>query len=811
VATKPQEFDEFMNNNLSRRPVKPLLVPVDAQIQMDRLESKLESMRAALDGFSGLESWQAVGPGADPDFHTSKLSQYFRALKRRKGMVVLAAFVGLIGGGLFTLSQTPIYRARTSIEIIGLNDNFLNTKEVDPVESRGYTSDSYIQTQAEILTSASLVRRAVATTPPAAAPSLPSDSGSPSRISQTLEQLGLQKAKKRGEALDETPSVVANLKVQPRRGTRLIEIEYDSENPQKAAAFANNLAKVYIDYTLETRVGASQQTASLLNRELESLERKLHEAQNALQDHAQRKHIVFTDDRATVQGEKLRELQSSLAKAQSDRISLQSKYEMASGSPPEALPEVMDSPTLREYYSKIPELQRQLAELKSIYGPDYYKIKRTEAQLATLQGLFNEERKNVLTRTRNEYETSMRRERLLTDVMATQGQVVSEQGRDVVTYDLLKGQVDTYKGLYDSMLQKAKSAGLASALRESTARVMEPAAPPAVPYKPNVPLNCAVGLLTGLLGGLGLVIAKDQANKTLKSPGDLLLYANMPELAVIPSVSADPYLRTLGSTQEWMPRMLRMEPTASGEDCNPLPARAPELAVWRHKPTLMAETFRGLLTSILFSSPDEKKLHVLVMTSPGPGEGKSTITSNLAIAMAEVRGRVLLIDADARKPRIHEIFNVPNEQGLTTYLMGRTPLDESAIGELIVASPVPGLYILPSGPQHSSVSALLHSERLTELLRFLRPRFELIVIDSPPVLHVPDARILARRADAAIVVARALKTTRDALLQAKQRFEDDGVTVLGAILNDWSPKDDPGSGYFNPAYYQNNNTKHTSS
>ena len=788
-----------MNQNLTPRSAGRLPAP-ESQNQLDRLESKVDALRSALSIFAAPDPWQAGAADPDADLHSSKLSQYWRALRLRKGILLLTALVGLIAGGLFTFSQTPVYRAETAIEIIGVNENFLNTRDVNPMDTGGYTTDSYIQTQAELLTSTSLVNRAVgASGAPREASAAPRR---PGKLSALLQSMGLRKPPKPPVPGDAARAAAANLKVQPRRGTRLIDIQYDSEDPKRASEFANALAKAYIDYTLEMRTETSQETANLLNHELDSLERKLHESEANLQEYANRKQLVFTDDKATVQSEKLRDVQAELSRAQADRIARQSAFEMATVSSPEALPQVMDSPSLREYQSKIGELQRQLAELKTIYAPEYYKIKRTEAQIAELRGLFNAERANIVTRTRNEYDTAIRRERLLTEALATQSRVVSDQGKDAVAYNLLKGQVDTYKSLYDNMLQKAKSAGLASALRESTARVVEPAETPTAPYKPNFPLNCAIGLLTGILGGVGLVIARDQADRTLKNPGDPQLYANLPELAVIPSVAADPYLRKLPAGQIWIQRMLG-QPSQDVES-SPLPARAPELAVWRHKPTLMAETFRGLLTSILFSSPDEHNLRVLVMTSPGPGEGKSTITSNLAIATAEVRQSVLLIDADARKPRIHEIFNVSNARGLTTYLTGQVPLDEDAIDELIVDSGVPGLSIMPSGPGHESFSALLHSERLTELLQLLRPRFNSIVIDTPPVLQVPDARILARRADAVIVVARAGRTTRDALLLAKQRFADDGVPVLGAILNDWHPKSDPTAVYYNPGYYQKN-------
>jgi capsular exopolysaccharide synthesis family protein len=313
-------------------------------------------------------------------------------------------------------------------------------------------------------------------------------------------------------------------------------------------------------------------------------------------------------------------------------------------------------------------------------------------------------------------------------------------------------------------------------------------------------MTCGIGLMAGMMSAVMLLIMRDQADRTIKNPGDAQLFVNLPELAVIPSLSADPYLRSLPSESSSMPT--RIFKNGSNRQAG-LPARAPELAVWRYKSTLLAETIRGLLTSILFSTRDERSLRVLVLTSAGAGEGKSTITSNLAVAMAEVHQRVLLIDADARKPRLHSIFNLPNDAGLTTILTGHKPLTHADLESVIVKSHIPGLSVLPSGPCFDSISTLLHSARLNEILHMLRTSYDSILIDTPPVLQVPDARVLGRRADAVILVARASKTTRDALQAARQRFHDDGVPVLGAILNGWSPKADSSFGYYNPEYYQN--------
>jgi capsular exopolysaccharide synthesis family protein len=202
----------------------------------------------------------------------------------------------------------------------------------------------------------------------------------------------------------------------------------------------------------------------------------------------------------------------------------------------------------------------------------------------------------------------------------------------------------------------------------------------------------------------------------------------------------------------------------------------------------MAEAFRATLTSILFSAENEPRVQSLVITSPSKGEGKTTVTTNLAIALAEINHRVVLIDADMRLPRLHAIFDLPNTAGLSDLLHERRPFDEYADEELARKTHIPNLYVMPAGPARTNIARLLYSHRASELLMRLRGSFDMILLDSPPVMHVPDARILARVADAVVLVMRAHHTSQMSALASVRCFEEDGRILLGTILNDWDPK-----------------------
>jgi succinoglycan biosynthesis transport protein ExoP len=317
-------------------------------------------------------------------------------------------------------------------------------------------------------------------------------------------------------------------------------------------------------------------------------------------------------------------------------------------------------------------------------------------------------------------------------------------------------------------------------MRASNVRIVDPAKVPPAPYKPDLKQGAALGSAAGIFLGAAFIILRSRADRTIQQPGESTIYLDLPELGIIPA-GKNEKLRALASEAG----------TSSPND-------RVELETWQRKPSVVAESFRAALISILFTGESglDARPQTLVLTSPGPAEGKSTVTSNLAIAIAEVGRRVLLIDADMRRPRQHEVFAVENDLGLSTLLREKTPLgSDLSLDGMIQETRIPGLWLLPSGPGTSSATNLLYSSHMSALLAYLRERFDTILIDTPPMLHIPDARVIARLADSVVMVLRANQTTRDAVMAACQRFREDGTRVLGTILNDWNPQTSP-NGYY---------------
>jgi capsular exopolysaccharide synthesis family protein len=724
------------------------------------------------------------------------LFDYWRILQRRKGTVILIAFLGLLVGVLITLPQTPVYQAHASLEIQDINQNFMNVKEMSPVNDTGaYAALTDIQTQIKILQSETLIERSTQKLRAVKPGELKNETG---RIPAWRKALNLPSPGVVDERESSLRAAAGNLKVRAAGQTRIIELLFDSTNPKLAADFLNTLTNDYIDQNIEVRWQMSQRTADWLGRQLDDMRIKLERSEDGLQAYARQSGLLFTGDKQNVSEGKLGQLQTSLSAAQAERVARQSKWEIARAAATETLPDVLNDPSLREYQGKLADLRRQQAELIATYKPEYSKVKRVEAQIAEIGTTLERERKSILERIRHEFDEAQRREALLALDYATQARLVTADGEKSITYNILKREVDSNRQLYDAMLQKVKESSIASAMRASNARVVDPAKPPRAPYKPNLRTNAALGLLAGLFLGIAFVVMRERDDRTLQEPGDAPFWLNVPELGVVPSALSS---RRLKMSHYYGRKELPvakpepgMMPVVKAGSANGSAEDRVELVTWQRKASMLAEAFRVVLASLLFTGNNGSRPRVLVMTSASAREGKTTVTANLGIALAEIRQKVLLIDADLRKPRLHEIFGLANEKGLSTLLM-ESPWAPELMEGIVQETKIPGLFLLPSGPATEAAVNLLYSATLPELLAQFKKEFDMVILDTPPMLQMPDARVIGRIADGVLLVFRAGQTTRDAAIAARQRFGEDETRVLGTILNGWDPKRSP-NGYY---------------
>jgi len=719
----------------------------------------------------------------------------WHTLIRRKVALLRFALAGLIAAVLFSLAQTPLYRARASLEVQDFNDDFLNLKSVDPTSAGNYlTLQSYFQTQIKMLQSESLVERVI---DKLKLESAPRERGWRVLASRVGRLFGLSNSSRpsRREALIQQAK--ENLMVRAAGETRLLEVQYESPDSKLAADFANTLVSEYIEQSQEMRWESTQRTAEWLTRHLDDMKAKLEQSEAELQDYARTSGLTFAAEKENVSETRLQELQGELSKALGDRIAKQAKLEEAKGKPADSLPEMLDDPTLREYRLKLTDLQRQLVELSATLTPAHYKVQRVQAQIAELQSVIETECGNILRRVINQYAAARRREEFLAQAYAQLQKSTADQSIKAIHYNTLKREVDSSRQLYQEMLQKVKQAGLAAAMRASNVVVVDTAKPPLLPYRPRVFMNSALGLLSGLFLGLGFVLLRERLDRRIQAPGDTELYLNLPELGAIPMAE------TPASRQIPNRFRRRLEPTLlSADRSNPSQTSSPELATWQSKRSFMAECVRTTLASILWPGQNGHHPRVLVFTSPCPGDGKTTVISNLGIAIAEIGRTVVLIDGDLRNPRLHSVFCMSNKWGLTDVLSADTPVETVALEHLVCRTKISGLAVLPGGSiSKVSPSNLFYSPRMSRLLARLHSEFDMVMIDAPPMIHLADARVLGRLADGVVLVVRAGQTTTESALFASQRFVEDGTRVLGTVLNSWDPKSSPRYGYGTYAGY----------
>jgi capsular exopolysaccharide synthesis family protein len=514
-----------------------------------------------------------------------------------------------------------------------------------------------------------------------------------------------------------------------------------------------------------------------------------------MQSYARGAGLIFIGTESSVATEKLQQIQKQLSAASADRMAKQSRYELAQNTPPDALADVLNDQGYRETQAKLNDLHRQIADLSAIYNPGYGKLKQAQAQAASLQAAIDRNRSDIVARIRNDYTDALRREKLLATAYDVQTGEVTGQGEKAIQYNILKREVESSRQLYDTMLQQMKQSTIATAIRAGNVRVVDPAKPPTSPVSPSLKIDSAIGLLLGLFVGVAVILIRERADRTLQQPGDAQFWTDLPELGIIPCAR----FAGSGKLKGGYGRVKALDERA-GRGVTVTtegPKESVELISWQHRPSFMAEAFRNVLTSILFIGDNGNSPRLLVFTSPASGDGKTTVVSNLGIALAEIGRKVLIIDADLRRPRQHRIFDVPNEAGLSTLLKSQEAKPDAFAG-LVQATTVPGLSLLPSGPATEAAANLLYSPRLTELLASAKKAYDMVLLDTPPMLQMTDARVLGRMTDAVILVARAEQTTRDALTAATQRLSEDRIQVLGTILNDWDPKRSP-NGYY--GYY----------
>ncbi len=734
---------------------------------------------------------QAGETSAEPE---GLLVGYYRMLLRHRWMISVFALVGATLAFLFCLTARPVYRARTSLDIQNLNADFINMHAVTPTSMAGSaTPEVYIQTEIKLLQSDTLLNRTKQRMEPEAQTLRVNDGTLVSRTRKLLHLPGSQPPAPQQTVEDTAKS----LSVKPMGLTHLVEITCDSWNAKFAADFCNALSSEFQQEDREVRWSEAQKTSEWLSRQLADVRDQLATSEKRLERASEANGLIFSQQGGGSVGEqRLRELQSELMRAQADRVSRQAQFEISKSAKADSLPVVLDDTQLRDYQTRLVELNRQLAELMPPLTDAHPKIQHIKSQIRELEASLAVKKANVVERMGNEFQAARHREDLLSSAYINQERKVAvEMGRETQA-NMLRRDVDSGQQLYQTLSQRVKEAGLASAMQASTIRTVDPALVPLVPVLPRKIQTIIVGILLGTVAGICFAFFKERTETVLRIPGEAPRFLNVRELGVIPSAKvglSQPYARNLQQASSngtaLMLKDAASESTLAGNE-------VVDLATWKANASLVAEAYRSATYSILLEGREADRGRSYVITSPSAGEGKTSVTCNLGIALAQANRRVLVIDGDLRRPRLHKSMAIPNDCGLRDVLRGDVAIASGSLDRFCRASQVPNMFILPSGTGTEEPSGLLYSPLLHALLQKLNEEFDVVLIDSPPVLHLADARILAGSTDGVILVLRARSTDREAAMNARDLFQHDQVRIVGTILNDFDPLTHGNSGYY---------------
>jgi capsular exopolysaccharide synthesis family protein len=400
------------------------------------------------------------------------------------------------------------------------------------------------------------------------------------------------------------------------------------------------------------------------------------------------------------------------------------------------------------------------------YGPNFPKVLRLKAQLKELDDSADKEKKNVIVRLESEYREAHQREEMLTQALDQQKAEVNQMSERMVQYSILKREAEANKALYDGLLTKLKEAGISAGLRSSNIRVVDPAMVPTYPSRPAKTRNIVLSFVIGLVGGIGLALLREYMDNTVKSPDDIETLSRLPSLAVVPAF--------VESNGERSRVNLLKGPSSNGRD------KRIELVAQHLPKSQMSEAFRALRTALLLSQADHPP-QVILVTSALPREGKTTSAANLAVTLAQLGDRTLLVDADLRKPGVGRLLNLGSGKyaGLSSYLAGVSSLDLVTIQH----PAIPNLSAIPTGPLPPNPADLLSSHRLADAIAELRTKFKFIVIDSPPIMAATDAVILSVKTDGVLLVVRSGETPKEAFTRTCDLLLSVKCRLLGVVLN----------------------------
>src|SRR5262245_29639638 len=684
------------------------------------------------------------------------LYDYLLILRKHQWLILsfLLAVVTIVS--IATFRMQPVYLATARIEIDRENTNFLPFQGADSYDYM-MDLDNYIETQSRILTSETLALQTIRNSGLIPHADLPEGSASEAITSGSLMN---------HKRPPELGAFLGGLGVKRVPQSRLLDVSFESTNPDLAAQILNAHIANFMEQNFRSKYEASAKATTWLTDQLSELKVKVQNSEDARLTYERQHQIWELDDKQNITTQRLNDLNRELTEAQNDRMRKEALFEFAKAGNIDAVPQLRENNMLQDLMRKRAETYSTFVDALNQYGPNFPRVQRIQAQLKEIDRLMDNEKHNILEALGNDYNAARQREGLLAEALNDQKTEVNQMAASMVEYNILKRDAEGNKAMYDGLLTKLKEANLAAGLKSSNIRWVDPAMIPSTPTRPAKTRNIALSFLVGLVGGIGLALLREYLDNTVKTPDDVETLARLPSLAVVPAFTDEN-----GSS--------RKHKLLGGASVNGHEKRI-ELVAQHLPKSQMSEAFRALRTSLLLSQADRPP-QVILVTSALPREGKTTAAANLAVTLAQLGDRTLLMDADLRKPGVGRLLNLTEGKyaGLSSYLAGVSSLDLVTVAHPSIAN----LVAIPTGPLPPNPADLLSSHKLADAVRQLRTQYKFIVIDSPPIMAATDAVIVSVQADGVLLVVRSGETPKEAFTRARDLLTSVKCRLLGVVLN----------------------------
>jgi capsular exopolysaccharide synthesis family protein len=694
------------------------------------------------------------GQGHPRTFQTER-SDWLRALdilKKHWRLSVVFAVVVIGTVTVFTLLMKPIYEPQARVEV---DPPGAEVFSLQGNNNSGAATD-YMETQAQNLQNDELTLEVIRKLHLDQSPYFGADPNAVSGDAKPVTAVAVPLTPAENRALYVFKQ---SRKISRDAASRLITVSVSASNPLAAAAVTNTLVSMFIerDYTL--RNDAISQSSKWLQRQLEDIRQRMDDSNRALNRFETDNGISTIGDNQNRFSEEMVELSRQLMQAQADRIQLQSYLSELNGAQHRSLPQINNNPVVQDLTKRLAEVKGELAETRAIYGGSHPNTKKLQNQVDELESQLKTQRAEILQDMQTSYTAAQTREHLTQSQMAG----ASKQMTMLAQYNALKKESDANTQLYQALYQKIKEAAIAAETKSSNIRVVDRARVLDRPTRPHRSQNIGIGLLIGILGGVVVAFLREATDTIIRTPEDIKKCLGVASVSVVPVISNG-------------------GPAAQVGPWHPLPPHnAQEKALFqiRRPNSPEGEALRSICVSVRLSRQNAHTPQVLLIISPLAGEGKTTLSVNLALTLAQ-HGATCIVDADLRKEGVAQVLGVEADHGIREVLSETMGVDQV----IVSAVQLPNLSLLAPGSAPGEPGELLSSSAMLELMGKLRQRFQFIVIDSPPMLMFSDGRALSTLADGVIVVGRSGMTTRASLKRAMELLAGvRSAPVVDLVLN----------------------------